>query len=112
MSDLQNVFQFSQQVSITDRAKNTGTTFVLTNKYILTLLKGVSAPEKVEFQSYLNLCLKTLSTMQKESAQSDHSAKRKRPKCGQILPFQVNVKISQYICMFYTFSLDRVVGFS
>ena len=36
----------------------------------------------------LNLCLGTPGTMQKESTQSDHLARRKRPKRGRILLFQ------------------------
>ena len=40
----------------------------------------------------LNLYLRMPGTMQKESAQSDHPARRKRPKCGPILLFQ-NIQI-------------------
>ena len=36
--------------------------------------------------------LRMPGTMQKESAQSDHPARRKRPKCGPILLFQ-NIQI-------------------
>jgi hypothetical protein len=50
--------------------------------------------------------------MQKESAQSDHPALRKRPKYGQILQFWATGKISQYFSMFWTFSLGWVVGLS
>ena len=60
----------------------------------------------------LNLCLKKPDSLQKESAQSDHPAKRKRTICGPILLFWANVKISQYLCTFRTFSLGGVIGLS
>jgi hypothetical protein len=40
----------------------------------------------------LNLYLRMPGTMQNKSAQSDHHARRKRPKCGPILLFQ-NIQI-------------------
>ena len=72
----------------------------------------LSAPLKVQISKFselyvvgtLNLCLGMPGTMQKESAQSDQPARRKRPKCDQILPFRVNVKMSQYICKLWKFS--------
>ena len=60
----------------------------------------------------LNLCLKKSDSLQKESAQSDHPTQRKRAKCGPILLFQANVKISEYLCTFWTFSLCKRVGWS
>ena len=42
---------------------------------------------------------------QKESAQSDHPALRKRAKCGRILQFWTTGKISQIFSMFWRFSL-------
>ena len=35
----------------------------------------------------LNLCLREPESMQKESVQSDHTARRKRPKCAQKLRY-------------------------
>jgi hypothetical protein len=40
----------------------------------------------------LNLCPEKPGTMQKESAQSNHPARRKLQKCGLILMFQANLK--------------------
>ena len=50
----------------------------------------------------LNLCLETPELMQKESAQSDHPAWRKLPKCDPILLIWVNNKIFQYLDTFWT----------
>ena len=73
MSDLQNVLQFLQQVTnmVTNRPKNTGTIFVLTDKYLFTPLTGGFGPPKsgiskfseIDVVGTLNLCLKTLSTI-------------------------------------------------
>ena len=62
--------------------------------------KILLAPLRVQISKFselydvgtLNLCLRMPGTMQKESAQSDHPARRKRPKCGPILLFQ-NIQI-------------------
>ena len=60
----------------------------------------------------LNLCLWKPDSMQKKSAQSDHPTWRKQTKCGPNLLFWAIVKISQYFCTFWTFSLGRVIGLS
>ena len=71
--------------------------------------KILSAPLRVQISKLselydvgiLNLYLRMPGTMQKESAQSDHPAWRKRSKCGPILLFQ-NIPI--YINVLDSFS--------
>ena len=60
----------------------------------------------------LNLCLKKPDSLQKESAQSDHPAKRKRSKCAEILGYFAGGPKLQNSTTFWTFSQGRVIGLS
>jgi hypothetical protein len=66
--------------------------FVFDEIFFQPPLREVSPPksENSKFSELyvvgtLNLCPETPGTMEKESAQSDHPAQRKRPTCGPIL---------------------------
>ena len=106
MSDLQNVLQFLQQLTnmVTNRPKNTGTIFVLTDKYFypgggLPPKSGISKFSEIDVVGTLNLCLKTLSTMPRENAPN-------------VVRFGRFRSMSKYICTFWKFSLNRVIGLS
>ena len=59
----------------------------------------------------LNLCLKKLDSMQKESAQSDHPSRRKCPKCGPIAVLGERHNIQIFVHVLDIFS-KKVIGFS
>ena len=61
---------------------------------------GISKLPKYYVVGTLNLCQEMPEPMQKESAQSDHPTRRKRPKCGRILLIWANSKIAQYFGTF------------
>ena len=76
----------------------------------------LSAPLRVQISKFLelyvvgtlNLCLGMPGTMQKESAQSDHPARRKHPKCGPILLFQ-NIPIFLNILDVFSTIIYRIL---
>jgi hypothetical protein len=60
----------------------------------------------------LNLYLRMPDTMQRESALSDHPARRKRPKCGPIVLFQIYPNIYEHFGRFlWTGWLDQADSF-
>ena len=60
----------------------------------------------------LNLCLKTPDSMQKELAQSNHPAQRKRPKRAELLGYFAGGPKLQNPTTFGAFSQGRVIGLS
>ena len=97
--------------------KRTSGNNLLYQQIFVRVHQGGVKPKKVEFQKNWNNMLwvsKCVSQeiMQNKSAYSNHPAHRKRQKCGPILMFWANVKISQYFCTYWTFPLGWVIGLS
>ena len=81
-------------------------------KGVNTKNSGISKLLKYYVIGTLSLCQEMPGRMHKESAQSDHPIRRKRPKRGRILLIWANSKIAQYFGTFCAFSPSMVVGLS
>ena len=73
---------------------------------------GISKLSEYYVVGTLNLCQETPDPMQKESAQSDQPAGRKRPKRAKILGYFGVCPNQQNWTTFWTFSPGRVIGLS
>jgi hypothetical protein len=97
----------------------TGNLFFQPNQIFRGPTKGVN-PKNSEISKLLkyyvvgtlNLCQELTEPMQKESAQSDHCAGRKRSKRADILGYLGICPNQQYPTTFSTFSLAREIGLS